>query len=118
MKFVLHVLAAVCLMAAGWGLARWMAKPVITIEEVVVTETKYIRAAETEQELKNCYESPIVITAEMVDTYMHITAADNCKQASAQVMMDCEPRPRDGSELMLSHVLAAVGGALLVLIAL
>lgn len=39
MKFVLHVLAAVCLMAAGWGLARWMAKPVITIEEVVVTET-------------------------------------------------------------------------------
>lgn len=67
MKFVLHVLAAVCLMAAGWGLARWMAKPVITIEEVVVTETKYIRAAETEQELKNCYESSIVITAEMLE---------------------------------------------------
>lgn len=93
MKIIGSIVAAIILVACGWALARWLTEPVIEIKEITVTETRYIRPAETERELRECYESPITIEAEMHDNSMYITAGDACKQAQAQVMLDCEPAP-------------------------
>lgn len=118
MKIIGSIVVAVILVACGWALARWLTEPVIEIKEVKVTETRYIRPAETERDLRDCYESPITIEAEMWDNSMYITAGDACKHARAQVVLDCEPKPPDIKRSILSHALAAIGAALLVIIAL
>lgn len=108
MKIIASIVVAVCLVACGWALARWLTEPVIKIKKVTVTETRYIRPAETERELRDCYESPITIEAEMRDNSMYITAGDACKHARAQVVLDCEPRPIDPRKTIKSH--AIIGG--------
>jgi len=116
MKWIIlfSIAASFC---AGFVIGYYIftADPEVRIVETVVYKTQYFANPQTLADYKECYDSPIAITAEAHGETINIYVTDSCKSAEAEIGIACPSKVKLSTGAIIFGAGTMVG-ALLVFI--
>jgi hypothetical protein len=100
--------------ASGFFLGYYLfnSEPEVRIIETVVTKTQYFADPQSLKDYKECYDSPITITAEAHGDKLNVYVTDSCKSAEAEIGIACGGKISLSTGAMIFGSGVAVGSML------